>query len=654
MAQGLIFQSSDAVDRAVACIAFSVLLSFSGWTLIHHLATFGGIPWGCLTAWAWLWSPMVLACALFFAYRLSQCYLEQLPGVQSIRSAHTIFNEPAGKAWIPVGIGTLVLIAVAVALFSHRSDFDDAEYLQLAMQTMSHPQLAPHTFDASLGHLLNQIRFSPYRIASYETLVALVSTLTALPVMTVYYLVLPAFFAGISVLVAYCFLRWFMDAPWALVGLALFLLICLSWGETHTAFGNRYLVRLFQGKGLIVAITTPICLMLGMLLLRRPSGITWIGLTAAHIAALGVSSSGVVTSVVVTAMLFVIALGTSRPTKLKTIVISGALLGSSLAYTLGIALWLRFASAAGGLTPEIGSLLPITTSLGGQVRLSLSFIILALGSWTAARHLWHGTRQVAPDIERVNPNQTEYLLMVVSCLLLALNPLVADFFALISARNMTWRLAWAAPIPLLLALSLLYIFRAPCENLASTASPPSIKGIRAYIFLPGAILASLLLLAFLLGGRWVIAPSNGVRLGWPSPKVPPEYHQAVALNKMILDAHVNLSGTVLVEPRVGTWLTVVNPQLRLVMPGHGYPITLGTILPKQEFDARVALLSFISGSGPQASKDTKLAQYFAQFDVATVMDMNGVRSQSEDFRSELARAGYSTVYRTDIATLYRR
>jgi hypothetical protein len=53
--------------------------------------------------------------------------------------------------------------------------------------------------------------------------------------------------------------------------------------------------------------------------------------------------------------------------------------------------------------------------------------------------------------------------------------------------------------------------------------------------------------------------------------------------------------TVLVEPRVGTWLTVVAPEFRLVTPGHGYVVTLQTILPAQELADRVRLVDNVNG-----------------------------------------------------------
>jgi Family of unknown function (DUF6077) len=630
------------IDQGAASASFTLLFVFCGWTLLHHCATFIGIPWGDLVQWAWFWLPALLLAALLAGQALARRYVTQIltPPVGSPK--HGLSEWQLG-----LGIGLLALAAVVVALCAHRSDFDDAEYLQLAMQTMSHPQLAPHTFDASLGHLLNQIRFSPYRIASYETLVAMAATLGTLPVLEVYYLVLPAVFSAFSVLVAYCFLRWFMLAPYALLGLAIFLALSLAWGETHTAYGNRYLVRLFQGKGLIVAITTPLGVLLGLLLLRCPSPLALFGLMATHIAALGASSSGVVTSIIVTGILFVVALHPNPKRMLQR----GLLLGTSLLYTVAIALWLRFASAAGGLTPEIGSLLPITTSLGGVPRLGLSFVILALGCIAAAMP-WifraGGTKATAPDIV----SRREYLLLVAGCLLIALNPFVADFFALISARNMTWRLAWAAPMTLILSLGLLYLFRADVPS-ATQTGPAVATPVNRLVGQGPKLVSAILFMAFLLAGRWVLAPGNGVQIGWPSPKVPPEYHQAVALNKLLLQYPEGLTGSVLVEPRVGTWLTVVNPGLHLVMPGHGYPVTLGTILPKEEHADRVALLNYISSPpAPSGTASAAIAKDLARFKVTAVIDMQGAQSQLGRIQGPLGSSGYQKLVQTQGANLF--
>src|SRR5690606_30213445 len=93
-------------------------------------------------------------------------------------------------------------------------------------------------------------------------------------------------------------------------------------------------------------------------------------------------------------------------------------------------------------------------------------------------------------------------------------------------------------------------------------------------------------------GQWSVSQSIVFRLGGNLYKVPPEYWQASELAEEIRSkARDQGSITVLVEPRVGTWLTVVAPEFGIVMPGHGYIMTLETIMERDDFANRMQLLN---------------------------------------------------------------
>lgn len=93
----------------------------------------------------------------------------------------------------------------------------------------------------------------------------------------------------------------------AVAATAVFVLVMLVWGETHIAYGNRVFVRLFQGKGLIIALTTPFAIRTGLMLANRPSYSVAGVLALTNISAIGVSSSGLImtifTSIIVFALL---------------------------------------------------------------------------------------------------------------------------------------------------------------------------------------------------------------------------------------------------------------------------------------------------------------------------------------------------------------
>ncbi len=398
-------------------------------------------------------------------------------------------------------------IAVVVTLAVHRPDLDDSSFIQIAAQTLRHPKLAPLTFDASLGFILEPFRFAPYRLASYETLVALLTGWTGLNILTVYYLLLPGLTAVLTIGVAYLFARWFLPSGPAVLATAIFLLIMLAWGESHYTYGNRVFVRLFQGKGLLIALTTPMSVIVGLLLLRHPSVWNWIFLALAQVAAIGVSSSGLVCTFATTALILVTAIRRD----LKAVVFASGIVAATLIYPAILGVWLKFYSGSAIPLSKIGTYLPINSSLGLGIREALALTALALGFGAL----------------RVSIQKREYGLLAGAALLLIFNPWFSDLLSGLSTRNMSWRLAWAAPMPLLLAvafaavISPLFWMRPPIKNLPLFSS---FIGVVTLIF-------------FLAAARWTLVASNGVTWSWPSTKLPVEYNMATDISAEISEAH---------------------------------------------------------------------------------------------------------------------
>ncbi|MGC9975576.1 MAG: DUF6077 domain-containing protein [Syntrophales bacterium] len=198
-----------------------------------------------------------------------------------------------------LALAILIMAAIVVTLCAHRPDLDDSSYLQTALSTLRNPTLPIFSFDTSLGNLVGQFRFPPTLLTSYELLSALVADFTRISLLSVYYIIIPAISAALTIIVAFLLSRWFLPSRAAVIAVAIFFLICLAWGESHVAYGNRLFVRLFQGKGLLIAIITPSIIFAGLLAMRRPSWQTRLLFGACIVAGLGVSSTGLIVTIVV-------------------------------------------------------------------------------------------------------------------------------------------------------------------------------------------------------------------------------------------------------------------------------------------------------------------------------------------------------------------
>lgn len=479
----------------------------------------------------------------------------------------------------------LVLAATVFTLCAYRSDYDDAEYIQTALQTIMHPDRAPLTFDSSLGYIVERFRFQPYRFASYETFVALISDLFSLEIMTIYYLVLPAIGSILCMCIAYLLARWFLSRHAALIALFIFLLLLIAWGETHIAYGNRVLVRLFQGKGWIISVTTPFCVLCGLLLMRTKTLAVWLLYMAGNIAAVGMSSSGLVVSCGTTLLLAPLAFAENTKKTAGNLAIIGS--GAVWALICGAILTIRFH----GVGETQGTILPIDASLGQNARASVTLALLGVSA-----SLRFGLKK-----------QKELALLSGGILFLILNPWGSEIIARFSAMNMCWRFAWAAPVPIILAILIGCFFE-----------PERKRRIGIQHIAGGG-----LLLFFLVIAPWTSrSGNNDFHFAFPAWKTPIEYEEVAQLAKLLPTAMTDM--TVLAPNRQGTWLTVTSPNLRLVMPGHGYLSTLNTLMPPEEFAQRVAAFEVVTSEAPFSPE--RFFYYIQRFNIEYIVSPKGART----------------------------
>jgi hypothetical protein len=161
---------------------------------------------------------------------------------------------------------------------------------------------------------------------------------------------------------------------------------------------------------------------------------------------------------------------------------------------------------------------------------------------------------------------------------------------------MSWRLAWAAPIPLLLSIALVagLSIRIPNKSLV-TNNWVVLSAVK--------ITAVALLFVFVFANKWVSSSGNNLSWGIPAAKLPNEFYVASQIADKI--RVLNISGQVLAHHSIAAWLPLTLPGVKLVMPGHTYPIQLQTILPKHEFDSRIAMFNSINNGVPNIEEFLK-------------------------------------------------
>jgi len=260
------------------------------------------------------------------------------------------------------------------------------------------------------------------------------------------------------------------------------MLIMLAWGETHIAYGNRVFVRLFQGKSLIIALTTPFTVLVGLVLANRPFYSVAGVLALANICAIGVSSSGLIMTIFTSITVFFLWIGKD----LKIMIRAWIFIATAMIYPMLLAAWLKFENKSSISMSEIGTHLPINASLGLDVRESILMIGLLFGF----------------SLFILSRNRS-YILIIVTIFTIILNPWFSEVVSFVTSRNMSWRLAWAAPLPILLSTALVAGLGVGMQK-----RPLSVKSCIVFSGMKIALLA--LLLAFVFSYKWVSSSSNNL------------------------------------------------------------------------------------------------------------------------------------------------
>jgi hypothetical protein len=145
-------------------------------------------------------------------------------------------------------VGFFIALSVVLTLCLNRPDADDQYYLNSAIE-----YLAKNTHPISESKYVHQRRAA---LAAYESLRASVSAVFNIPMLTSYYLLVPAIFSIFVVTIHIKLLRLTIRDDWV-YGMFFFFIVMLVWGDIHRTHANFGLVRLFQGKAVFVSLIIP-------------------------------------------------------------------------------------------------------------------------------------------------------------------------------------------------------------------------------------------------------------------------------------------------------------------------------------------------------------------------------------------------------------
>jgi len=418
---------------------------------------------------------------------------------------------------------SLAVTSMTLVFIAHRPDADDAFYVAVAADAVSHPELPVLAKDPMYGDHRLPLLLPVYAFSSIELLNGyLARTFGGEPILWAH-TCMPLVLGALLPLAWAAFFRT-LTRRWILpTGFVMIILLLL--GEHHQSIGNFAFVRMFQGKAAFVSVMMPCLYALAFRFSATSSFRDWIFLALSVLSALGMSSSSIF---VVPIILFV------------AIAVAWRSRWSAALGLFAVALYpLLLGFCTRGKIEDVAHLFPQTPAL--------SSTLAGFCGQHGRYFVLFGVLAAPTLLEELRSRQTMTLLSLILFLSL-LNPFLFDILSKdVVTPVIVWRLFWAFPIAGMAALVM-------SELLETARADWHRTGLAACIVLELGVLA------------W-LSPYNSFRfknhvaLSFSPLKVPNDYWAVAKLAAAIAPAD-----TAIVAPEE---ITVLIPALT------NHPLLLG-------------------------------------------------------------------------------
>ena len=492
----------------------------------------------------------------------------------------------------------LGLLCALTALAAHHGDADDAFYVNLSVWALDHPD-APLLLGDTL-HGFDGIAMSlpVFKLLSYEILQAAVARLSGLSALSVVHLCFPPVIALLIPFVWARLASLLVPSRWLIVvGLVIAQLFFL--GDGHASYGDFGLLRLQQGKTVLLLIALPLIAYYGIRFGLAPSLPRGLLLAAAQIAAVGLSTTALwlAPTTALLALCAAIPLGGSNSLRAGRTVLLG--LVTSL-YPLALALFMR--SATLRAFSEAVHPLP-SLEWSGPELMNHALTLLAGPGWVASLILFcliAILTMPGTDLFR------RYMAITVGAFFLFFfNPGLARFVShQITGADTYFRVFWVLPLPLIIAS----VLSAPLA-LGESLSDGRRRG------LTGATCVGALALLIWLPGTHTLSSTNEVQLGWPRPKVP---IQEWAIAQRILGS--SHEGDFVLTPQlVSRWIPLFQDYPAPLMVRAMYLDRLHERLGPEELIERRFLTQLVGGQSAGGNGPERLGDAISRYPLNAVL-----------------------------------
>jgi hypothetical protein len=471
-------------------------------------------------------------------------------------------------------IGLCLTFAAAVAI-AHRSDADDSFYINLIVAALDHPEATLFAHDTLHGYADVPMSLPVFELLSWELFQAGLARLFGMDALTISYRWM-APIIGLLIPLAWARLAMrLLPRSWPIaVTLVVFELLVV--GDGRAGYGDFGVLRLHQGKSVLLHFALPLCAAYGIEFGLAPTSWRFARLAAVQIAAVGLSASGLWLAPVVAGL----GLASTLPLSMHALRRNARVLATGIAasfYPLALAVAMRAATLAAmrdavrpmdGAAFDAARLMTHATELvlgDGAYRHAALFALVAVSGAAASASM----RRFAA-------------VSGLGFLLLFFNPFTAEGVAAgITGADTYFRVFWLIPLPLFVA--------------TLVGTPMQFTRPARLASLPARIAITCLLAIGVLGFLpqiWNLSAANGVQLGVPGPKLPPD---ELAVARTIAD-HADAGSFVLAPLSIARWIPLIQQHPRPLMVRELYLDRLHGRLGVGELDRRRALAHYVGGT----------------------------------------------------------
>lgn len=536
-----------------------LLFTFALWTLCSNVIVLLGFG---LIHLLFLFPSVLLVTCIAWYYSRIGC--REIIAVKDNSLVHQ--KNPKEGRYQSIALFIFIIVAICISLVAHRPDMDDSLYINFAVSAVDSAD-SPLMKTVNVHSIPGVPLYFPYRMQSIETLAAGISYVFKVPTINVFHLVFPPLVAAVFVLAYGRLFRNTVPDYWIPAFIALFVFLIAN-GDVHRTYGNFFLTRLQQGKGIFVTLMPPFFLYYGLRCVIAGRKTDWLKFFLVHICSYGLTWS----ALMVTPFFSILAiLSFVKPTVNVQLLKKIAIVLILVVIIVMVGFFIRFSTDDFSKFENHTSNTEVTwdqvfiqlvEKVFGFHVFAITCLIMLLTAWYSAPTP-HG-RQIC-------------LVFPLFIMIFIMNPLsLMIILKFVPSIWTIWRLAWILPMPLIAALWII--------------APLRFRGKLSRNILSYAMYWLILFFILcILPQQTILSSELLVSIDFPRLKVPEQYDVARKIDELLSDRE-----NVLVSQEVGLWLPTFHDHSYPILARYEY-VALYHVVKGEDISLRKRAQSYIDG-----------------------------------------------------------